>query len=47
MVVTVAVEWVGLWQPPAMVRAATGVLLGIAGASVVTAALKARPDDTV
>ena len=44
---TVAVEWVGLWQPSAMVRAATGVLLGVAGAIVVIAALKARPGDTV
>jgi uncharacterized membrane protein len=46
-IVTVAVEWAGLWQPPAMVRAATGVLLGIAGAVIVTTALNARPDDTV
>ena len=46
MVFTVAVEWVGLWQPSAMVRAATGVLLGVAGAIVVTTALTARPDDT-
>ena len=47
MVLSVAVEWAGLWQPSAIMRAGTGVLLGIAGAIVVAAALTARPDDTV
>jgi uncharacterized membrane protein len=39
MVVTVAAEWTGLWQPSSIVRAATGVLLGVAAALVVAAAL--------
>src|SRR5688572_14459404 len=39
MVVTVAAEWAGLWQPSSMVRAGTGVLLGVAAAIVVVAAL--------
>ena len=40
--VTVAAEWAGWWQPSAITRAITGVLLGVAGAIVVIAALKAR-----
>ena len=47
MAFTVVVEWAGLWQPSGTVRAATGVLLGIAGAIVISAALTAGRDDTV
>jgi uncharacterized membrane protein len=43
--VTVAAEWAGWWYPSALLRAATGVLLGVTGALVLTAALKARPAD--
>ena len=39
MVVTVAAEWTGLWQPSSIVRAGTGVWLGIAAAIVVVSAL--------
>jgi uncharacterized membrane protein len=43
MALTVAAEWAGLWQPSALVRAGTGVVLGVAGTIVVIAALKAQP----
>ena len=46
-IATVAVEWAGLWHPSAIVRAATGVVLGVAGAFVLIAALKGQPGDTV
>ena len=39
MAATVAAEWTGLWQPSPIVRAGTGVLLGIAAAIVVVSAL--------
>jgi uncharacterized membrane protein len=45
-VVTVAAEWAGWWRPSGITRAVTGVVLGIAGAVVVTAALKARPRES-
>jgi uncharacterized membrane protein len=40
-VVTVIAEWAGWWSPSSMVRAGTGVLLGVAGAAIVVAALGA------
>jgi uncharacterized membrane protein len=40
MAVTLAAEWTGLWAPSAVVRAATGVIAGTAGAVVVTAAVR-------
>ena len=40
MAVTLAAEWTGLWAPSPLVRAATGVLVGAAGAVVVTAAAR-------
>jgi uncharacterized membrane protein len=39
--VTVAAEWAGWWQPAAITRALTGVVLGVTGAIVVMAGLKA------
>ena len=46
MVATVAAEWVGVWHPSSMVRAGTGVLIGLAGALVVVVALGAsRPGE--
>jgi uncharacterized membrane protein len=39
MAATVAAEWTGMWLPSSITRAATGVLLGSAGALVVAAAL--------
>ena len=38
-VATVIAEWAGWWSAPSIVRAATGVLLGVAGAVVVVAAI--------
>jgi uncharacterized membrane protein len=38
-VATVMVEWAGWWSPSSIVRAATGVLLGVAGAILVVAAI--------
>jgi uncharacterized membrane protein len=43
-IATVAAEWAGWWQPSAIVRAVTGLLLGVAGAVVVIAALCAEGD---
>jgi uncharacterized membrane protein len=40
MIATVGAEWVGWWQPSAIVRAFTGVIVGAAGACVVLAALR-------
>ena len=42
--VTVACEWAGWWHPSAQVRAATGLVLGVAAAFVVAAALARRPE---
>ena len=38
-VATVIAEWAGWWSAPSIVRAGTGVLLGVAGAVVVVAAI--------
>lgn len=43
---TVAAEWAGWWQPSGITRALTGVVLGVAGAIIVIAVLKARQVDT-
>jgi uncharacterized membrane protein len=40
---TVAAEWAGLWQPSSIVRAGTGVLLGVAGALIVATAFAGAP----
>jgi uncharacterized membrane protein len=40
-VATVMAEWGGWWSPSSVVRAGTGVLLGVAGAVLVVAALGA------
>jgi uncharacterized membrane protein len=40
LVATVVAEQIGWWQPSSIVRAATGVLLGVAGALVVVAAVR-------
>jgi uncharacterized membrane protein len=40
MAVTLVAEWTGLWAPASALRAATGVLVGAAGAVVVTAAVR-------
>jgi hypothetical protein len=40
-VVTVAIEWAGWWHPSSIVRAGTGVLLGLAGALIAVAAVAA------
>jgi uncharacterized membrane protein len=40
MAITLAAEWTGLWVPSPVMRAVTGVLVGAAGAVVVTAAAR-------
>ena len=44
-IVTVAAEWSGAWVPTAVVRACTGVLLGVAAAIMVSTALNASPGE--
>ena len=40
-ILTVVAEWAGLWSPSSIVRAGTGVALGVAGALVVATAFTA------